>query len=402
MPRSSSKSKSLPPLPIVAAAHAGTSSSAALLPHDTSTVDNLNPGSAATRTRSRSCAVTNGCIRTTVTLLVFGAYLVWTWPWHHEHGFEDIPWIGGGGRDRSSEAQAPAPAPASGTGTEVAVGGEVEGVLRAPELGVPEEIQAEWGQYAPYRAMGTYVVAPEGCIVTQLQRHGARYPNLKEGEQYAGAVKRLGSAKKFKDKRLEFLKHYDYDLSADDLTPFGATQTFESGQLAFDRYRTLVDDHNIPFVRASGAPRVVDSAGNWSAGFAAASRQRYQPYVNVALPEDANSTLKQDCPNAADGSAQMDTWLSVFAPRLLKRLGKAAPGVELDRRMVFDLMAMCPFESVAKLGERGGSPFCALFDEGDFRDFEYHGDIEKYYKDGERLAPGVRVEIVPDAIITSQ
>ncbi|KAM5541215.1 hypothetical protein V8D89_005144 [Ganoderma adspersum] len=392
MPRSSSKSKSLPPLPIVAArigagAASSSSSSAAHPPHTSSNNGDPadNPGSS---TRRRMCAVTNGCIRTTVTLLVFGAYLVWTWPWHREHGFEDIPWIGGGNR-----------------GSEAVADVDVGGVLHAPKLGVPEAIQTKWGQYAPYRAMGKYVGPPEGCRVTQvniLQRHGARYPNLKEGEEYAAAVRRLGSAKKFKDKRLEFLKHYHYDLSADDLTPFGAAQTFESGQLAFDRYRHLIDDHNIPFVRASGAPRVVDSAGNWSIGFAAASRQRYQPSVNVVLPEDANSTLKQDCPNAADGSAQMDTWLSVFEPRLLKRFNKAAPGVELDTSMVFGLMAMCPFESVAKLGERGGSPFCALFDEGDFRDFEYHGDVEKYYKDGERLAPGVRVEIVPDAIITSQ
>ena len=58
----------------------------------------------------------------------------------------------------------------------------------------------------------------------QLQRHGARYPNLKEGEQYALAVERLRSAKEFKDKRLKFLKHYEYDLQADDLTPFGAAQ----------------------------------------------------------------------------------------------------------------------------------------------------------------------------------
>ena len=196
-----------------------------------------------------------------------------------------------------------------------------------------------------------------------------------------------------------------------------AGRTFESGQLAFTRYRHLLDDHNIPFVRASGAPRVVDSAGNWSAGvcfapppklcyiraylyltlfpspgppgFAAASRQRYQPYVNVVLPESANSTLKQDCPRAASGSAQMnsDTWLAVFAPRLLERLSKAAPGVELDAGMVFSLMAVCPFESVAKLElepepGRGGSRFCALFDEEDWRDFEYHADVEKYYKDG--------------------
>ena len=53
--------------------------------------------------------------------------------------------------------------------------------------------------------------------------------------------------------------------------------------------------------------------------------------------------------------------------------------------MVFSLMAMCLFESVAKPElerGRGGSQFCALFDEEDWRDFEYHADVEKYYKDG--------------------
>ena len=122
-------------------------------------------------------------------------------------------------------------------------------------------------------------------------------------------------------------------------------------------------------------------------GFAAASRNRYHPHLNAILPEDANSTLKQDCPNAPDGSAQTNAWLSVFAPRLVERLSEAAPGAELNASLVFDLMAMCPFESVAKAGEgKGkegeGSRFCALFDEEEFRDFEYHGDVEKYYKDG--------------------
>ncbi|PIL34832.1 hypothetical protein GSI_02619 [Ganoderma sinense ZZ0214-1] len=401
MPRASSKakSKSLPPLPIVAA-HIGSSSAAPQAPHGSSPSPDGNPadapGSAASTRRPRAC-VTNGCIRTTVTLLVFGAYLVWTWPWHRAHGFEDIPWLlcGRGDAPHSHIWTGTGAGTGAGAGAQVAAGVDmdvdVEGEMGemgemgfgGTELGVPASLQAKWGQYAPYRAQGAYVGPPEGCRVTQvniLQRHGARYPNLKEGEQYARAVRRLGSAKEYKDKRLRFLRDYEYDLDADNLTPFGAAQTFESGQLAFTRYRHLVDDGNVPFVRASGAQRVVDSAGNWSVGFAAASRQRVQPYLNVVLPEDANSTLKQDCPRAADGSAQMDTWLAVFAPRLLKRLAAAAPGVELNARMVFDVMAMCPFEAVAK--KRAAGPFCALFSEEEWRDFEYHGDVEKYYKDG--------------------
>ena len=37
-------------------------------------------------------------------------------------------------------------------------------------LGVPAGVQAKWGQYAPYRAMGAYGGAPGGCRVTQVSR----------------------------------------------------------------------------------------------------------------------------------------------------------------------------------------------------------------------------------------
>ena len=176
MPRSSSKSKSksLPPLPIVAAhIGAGSSASAANPPaHAPSNNNNSteDPESATTATRRRTCAVTNGCIRTTVTLLVFGAYLVWTWPWHREHGFEGVPWVGGRGRprDRGSSVMWMGTGIGMGVGVGMSVEVEGDGILRAPELGVPEEIQMKWGQYAPYRAMGRYVGTPEGCRVTQV------------------------------------------------------------------------------------------------------------------------------------------------------------------------------------------------------------------------------------------
>ncbi|TBU26108.1 acid phosphatase [Dichomitus squalens] len=320
--------------------------------------------------------MTPACIRATITLVVFGAYLLWALPWHLQHGWDGIPWIGGGGGHAAALVEEVL---GGGRGRGKAV---AEGILRAPKLDVPKGVQTMWGQYAPWRAAGTYVGPPEGCNVTQvnlLQRHGARYPNAEEGQRYAVAVERLASAKKFADKRLKFLKDYEYDLDADDLTAFGAAQTFESAQVFFNRYAHLADEDNVPFVRASGVSRVVDTANNWTVGFAAASHQRHQPYLNVVISEEVNNTLKQDCPNAADGSAQTDAWLSVFAPPLVERLNKAAPGADLNATLLFHLMAMCPFESIAK---ETGSPFCELFDEEDWAKFEYHGDIEKYYKTG--------------------
>ena len=58
----------------------------------------------------------------------------------------------------------------------------------------------------------------------QLQRHGARYPNEEDGIIYSDGVKHLMEANKFTDKRMKFLKNYEYDLGADDLVPFGAAQ----------------------------------------------------------------------------------------------------------------------------------------------------------------------------------
>ena len=72
-------------------------------------------------------------------------------------------------------------------------------------------------------------------------------------------------------------------------------------------------------------------------------------------------------------------WLKAFAPPIAKRLEEAAPGSSLSDQDVFNVMAMCPFESVAK--ERI-SEFCLLFTDDEFKQFEYHGDVEKYYKTG--------------------
>ncbi|KAI0642835.1 acid phosphatase [Trametes meyenii] len=306
--------------------------------------------------------VTKGCIRTTVTLVIFAAYFAWTWPWYLHHGDSDSK------------------LPQTGWGSE-AVG--VEGVLRAPPLpGVPKSLQTKWAQYSPWHALDKYRAPPAGCNITQvniLQRHGARYPNAEDGENYARAVEHLAAADKFKDKHLKFLKEYQYALGADDLVPFGAAQTFEAGQVAFKRYAHLVNSTQVPFVRAAGAPRVIATATNWTVGFAAASHQRHQPYLNVIISEEYNNTLNNDCPNAGDGSRETGVWLSHFAPALAARLLEGAPGATLNDTDVYALLAMCPFESVAA---EALSPFCAMFTEDDFRAFEYYGDLEKYYRTG--------------------
>ena len=84
-------------------------------------------------------------------------------------------------------------------------------------------------------------------------------------------------------------------------------------------------------------------------------------------------------PECWDGHKEKNIWLSVYAPTILKRLEEAAPGVELDNEDIFNLLAMCPFETMAK---QRPSDFCGLFTYDEFKQFEYHGDIEKFYKTG--------------------
>ena len=43
-------------------------------------------------------------------------------------------------------------------------------------------------------------------------------------------------------------------------------RSFDAGQLAFVRYKALIDKDKLPFVRSDNSERVVASATNWTAG----------------------------------------------------------------------------------------------------------------------------------------
>ena len=85
----------------------------------------------------------------------------------------------------------------------------------------------------------------------------------------------------------------------------------------------------------------------------------------------------------------MAVWVHHFAPAIAQRLNKAARGANVSDEDVFGLMAMCPFESIAHAhaepqvrARKAHSKFCDLFADDEWPAFEYHGDIEKYYKTG--------------------
>lgn len=56
-----------------------------------------------------------------------------------------------------------------------------------------------------------------------------------------------------------------------------------------------------------------------------------------------------------------------------------APGANLTALDVYNLLSLCPFETVSA---NTPSPFCNLFSGSEFQQFEYSGDLDKYYNTG--------------------
>ncbi|KAF7297292.1 hypothetical protein MIND_00962400 [Mycena indigotica] len=255
-------------------------------------------------------------------------------------------------------------------------------------------IEHSWGVYSPFHATEDYPPIPEGCDIDQvniLHRHGARLPSESQTEDILSGVTKLLGVDEYTDERLDFLHTFHYPLGENLLVPLGALQSQQSGATAFHRYKHLLSEDDLPFIRASGMSRVVDSALNWTAGFAAASEQKHTPRLSVIISEAGNDTLQDNnCPNAASSHKEMREWLEVYAPPITSRLNSWAPGASLTHEDIHGLMMLCAFHTVASVVpedfESGKalpySPFCDLFESREFESFAYSSDVDRYYSTG--------------------
>ncbi|KAF8187185.1 phytase [Pholiota molesta] len=254
----------------------------------------------------------------------------------------------------------------------------------------PPSVQQSWAAYTPYFSVQPYTPPPSNCHITQvniLQRHGARFPTSGATTGILAAVTKLQSATNYSNPKLDFLRNYAYTLGKNgDLVPFGAFQSEEAGKTAYTRYSWLIFEENLPFVRASSSERVVDSATNWTLGFSIASNHVFNPKLSVILSENLNDTLDDSmCPNAGSSDPQTDIWTAIYGAPIADRLNRQAPGANLTAEDISNLIPLCPFESVAN---GMTSPFCAIFTPEDFAQFEYFGDLDKFYGTGYGQALG--------------
>ncbi|KAI5475903.1 acid phosphatase, phytase [Pseudohyphozyma bogoriensis] len=251
---------------------------------------------------------------------------------------------------------------------------------------LPSYIATNLGAYSPYAAAGTYPAPPVGCTIDQvniLQRHGARFPTASAGKKIEASVAKLKTATSFST-LLDFVPEYTYALGADDLNPFGAQQSYEAGQLAASRYTALASDaSDAPYTRTDSKQRCVDSAGNWTAGFVAAGTVvAPSPYTALVISNTAgsNDTLDDNnCANAPSPDDYEDTWLNIFANNATARINAAAPGANVTNSDTLNFAELCGFDT-----EYYGtlSPWCGLFKQAEWPEFEYFFDLDKYYGNG--------------------
>ncbi|GAA5972872.1 hypothetical protein JCM11641_003982 [Rhodosporidiobolus odoratus] len=242
------------------------------------------------------------------------------------------------------------------------------------------------GNLAPWRSVnhglkGTAQI-PAGCEVEQVQllhRHGARYPTSDAGTElfYTDVV----SASGFKASGdLEFLNNWTYKLGGEILTPFGREQLFNLGASFRVRYGHLLDGaKHKPVFRTESQDRMLKSALNFAAGFFGIPfEDQYHQLISIEWP-GFNNTLAphMTCKNAlrpdlTRGPQRMKEWGRVYLANTLKRFQPLVEGVELTIENLFNMQLLCAYELVAL----GGSSFCPLFTEDEWRGFEYAHDIE--------------------------
>lgn len=256
-----------------------------------------------------------------------------------------------------------------------------------------------WGQYSLWYAVPSDidVAPPKGCQVTfanVLSRHGGRDPTMGKTIAYHLLIAEIQNTSTAYPGEFRFLKDYEYNLGADQLTEAGRQEMVNSGAHFYNRYRSLIQN-NPPFVRAGGQERVVESAEKWLTGVAQAQGKKAKE-VHLIIPEGTkwNNTLSHDtCPAFVTGPSHglggraMGTWASIFVPPIQERVNKAL-GTNLTQTSIIYLMDMCPFDTLANPKAKM-SHFCRLFTGEEWRAYDYLQSLGKYYGygPGNPLAP---------------
>jgi len=199
---------------------------------------------------------------------------------------------------------------------------------------------------------------------------------------------------------LSFLTHWTYftepsNPAFEDLTasgPYaGTTQAFTTGQKLRTRYDHLVNQSRTTTLWTCSSQRDIETAEYFARGFFGSHWHDDKSAHIVVVPEtpdrgadtltpgDTCLGYREDKATGHDyGYIKLALWQEAFSKRIIARLQKHAADVVLSAIDIYSMMEMCGFEILA----RGSSPWCDVFSQDEWDDFEYGRDLLHFYRAG--------------------
>ncbi|KAJ5116284.1 Histidine phosphatase superfamily clade-2 [Penicillium angulare] len=280
------------------------------------------------------------------------------------------------------------------------------------------DMTKSWANLSPYRDADSFSLpkgVPQGCELSQvhvLHRHAQRFPTpypLDGAGMEDFAAKLTNYTKANPDTTvgkgpLKFLNNWEYVLGEDTLMENGAATEATSGANFWINYGRLLyragrgkvaawsDSLNVysngtarpkPVFRTTSQARILESARWWISGFFGNSgaNSSYDQYDLVIIPEEAdfNNTLASYEPCASGDMTEGDDAAQIFINRYTKnarsRFSSYLPSdFNLTALDVLAMQNICVYEQTSL----GGSSFCSLFTEQEWKDFEYNIDVQYY------------------------
>lgn len=170
------------------------------------------------------------------------------------------------------------------------------------------------------------------------------------------------------------------------------------GAQFFKRYGTLYPQSK-PFIRATDSGRVSESADVFGIAFAEQAGPAHTPDTSpykihiMSETRNAYNTLSHTgrCPAFKKQSQDADMFAAKAFLPAVKTVEQKVPGAQLSVHETHLLMDICPRLAVADphVPKVERSPFCSLFTDVEWRRFDYHQSIKKWYifGPGNKLGP---------------
>ncbi|KAI9927228.1 hypothetical protein ASPWEDRAFT_165747 [Aspergillus wentii DTO 134E9] len=278
------------------------------------------------------------------------------------------------------------------------------------------DMTRSWANLSPYKDADSFSLpkgVPQGCELSQvhvLHRHAQRYPTdypldgegMKDfGSKVANYSKAHGGAQIGRGP-LSFLDRWTYALGVDELMETGASTEATAGANFWNKYGRLLyragpstpawdeklnkftngTERPKPVFRTASQARILESARWWLSGFFGntGANSSYDQYDLVIIPETYpfNNTLAsyESCPgDMTEGDDAAQEFIPRYTKNAVSRLSKYLPrGFNLTSSDVLAMQNLCVYEYTSF----GGSFFCSLFTEQEWKDYAYNIDIQYY------------------------